>query len=104
MFIGRKTGRQRPAGLLAATWALLERPDFRCAPAQRDSDGCCRGETDGGNRWSLQNEMESRRSILFVTPPNRNDYGLLATKVMDIECLLTTAPRLPLLRLFQRVN
>lgn len=41
----------------------------------------------------------------FVThPQNRNDYGLLATEVMDIECLLTMGLVLPLVKLLHRVN
>lgn len=48
------------------------------------------GNIDRVNRWLLLNEMKLQWSILFVThPQNRNDYGLLATKVMDIECLRT---------------
>lgn len=54
------------------------------------------GNIDRVNRWLLLNEMKLYRSILFVThPQNRNDYGLLATKEMDIECLLTAGLSLP---------
>lgn len=48
------------------------------------------GNIDRVNRWLLLNEMKLQQSILFVTQPQRrNDYGLLAAKVMDIECLLS---------------
>lgn len=63
------------------------------------------GNTGRVNRWSLLNEMKLQWSILFVThPQNRNDYGLLATKVMDIECLLTVGLELPLVKLLHGVN
>lgn len=63
------------------------------------------GNIDRVNRWSLLNEMKLQWSILFVThPQNRNDYGLLATKVMDIECLLTVGLELPLVKLLHGVN
>lgn len=48
---------------------------------------------DRVNRWLLLNEMKLQGLILFVTQAqNRNDYGLLATKVMDIECILAARP------------
>lgn len=51
------------------------------------------GNIDRVNRWLLLNEMKLQGSILFVTQAqNRNDYGLFATKVMDIECILTARP------------
>lgn len=47
------------------------------------------GNIDRVNRWLLLNEIKLQGSILFVTQAqNRNDYGLFATKVMDIECIL----------------
>lgn len=36
-----------------------------------------------------RNEITVIDSIFPRIPQNRNDYGLLATKAMDIECLLT---------------
>lgn len=51
------------------------------------------------------NEITVIDSICHPPPPqNRNDYGLLATKVMDIECLLTTGLWLPLVKLLHAVN
>lgn len=51
------------------------------------------GNIDRVNRWLLLNEMKLQGSILFVTQAqNRNDYGLFATKVMDIECILAARP------------
>lgn len=51
------------------------------------------GNIDRVNRWLLLNEIKLQGSILFVTQAqNRNDYGLFATKVMDIECILAARP------------
>lgn len=51
------------------------------------------GNIDRVNRWLLLNEMKLQGSILFVTQAqNRNDYGLFATKVMDIGCILAARP------------
>lgn len=84
----------------------LERPDLVCIPAQGVTVITAGGaKTDRANRWSLQNEMKLQWSILFVThPQNRNNYGLLATKVMDIECLLTVGLWVPLVKLLHGVN
>lgn len=60
---------------------------------------------DRVSRWLLLNEMKLQWSILFVThPQNRNDYGLLATKEMDIECLLSVGLELPPVKLLHWVN
>lgn len=69
---------------------LVERPAFCCILAKSETMITAGGNIDRVNRWLLLNEMKLQWSILFVThPQNRNDYGLLATEVMDIECLLT---------------
>lgn len=69
---------------------LVERPAFFCILAKSETMITAGGNIDRVNRWLLLNEMKLQWSILFVThPQNRNDYGLLATEVMDIECLLT---------------
>lgn len=51
-----------------------------------------------------RNEITVIDSIFPRIPQNRNDYGLLATKAMDIECLLTVGLQLPPVQLLHRDN
>lgn len=71
------------------SYALVECPAL-CRVLAKSVIMITAGNIDRVNRWLLLNEMKLQQSILFVTQPqHRNDYGLLAAKVMDIECLLS---------------
>lgn len=83
----------------------MESPAFRDILAKSEIMIIAAGNTGRVNRWLPLNEMKLQRSIPFVMHPHsRNDYGLLATKVMDIECLLTAGLQLPVVKLLHRIN